>query len=239
MFLLKFPKLSSAYFIICFLGLVGYWIENIPLSIVFRSLGLLILLYYYWKHVKEENQLLFYLSIALVAVGEALIVYGFEHSEVQVPVILLFIGYYWCTIFLIKKTVREPKIKYKRINWAIFILVLLLIGYLAYNFVNMMFIEMGNTLLFVIGSILSFSALCVYSLLIYFSKRSFRNFWLLLLVTAIILAQSTVPLEAMYFSSVQLKTIGFVAEILSHYFVFQYLITPEDEIVLEDSANYL
>ncbi len=236
---MEFSKLSSLYFIVSFLGLASYWGDNMILSIVFRTLGLGVLLYHYWKHVKEENHLLFYLSIAFVAIGEALVIYGYQNEAVQVYLIISFITYYWLTFFLLRDTVRESTIKFSRINWTAFILFLLLIGYLAFNFISMMISEMMNTLPFVLGSLISFVSLCVYCLIIYFNKKSFRNFWLVLFVTTIILAQSTIPLEALYFNSVHLKTLGFVAEILGHYFVFQYLVTPENEIVLEQNNNYL
>ncbi len=236
---MEFSRLSSLYFIVNFLGLASYWIGNSPISIVLRSLGLGILLYEYWKHVKEENHLLFYLSILVVGVGEAFIIYGYENEHIQIPTILLFIIYYWLTFFLFKKTNRESTVKYNQINWTAFILILLLIGYLAISFVGMMYKEILDTLPFIIGSIISFVSLCIYCFVIYFNKRSFRNFWLVLFATTIILAQSTIPLEALYFHSIHIKTLGFVAEILGHYFVFQYLITPEQEIVLEKNSNYL
>ncbi len=236
---MKFSKLSSWYFIISFLGLVAYWVGIIPASIAFRSIGLGVLLYQYWKIQKENSQLLFYLSIVVVAVGEAFIIYGYQHEAIQIPTTAMFIIYYWMTFFLLRETVRDNSIKYNRVNWTIFILVLILIGYLAISFVKMMFQEMQNSLPFIIGSIISFVSLSIYCLFIYFSKRSFRNFWLILLATTILLAQSTIPLEALYFRSIHLKTLGFVAEILGHYFVFQYLITPENEIVLETNDDYL
>ncbi len=236
---MEFSKLSSVYFVLSFLGVASYWVGNVTLSIILRTLGLFVLLYEYWNHVKEENHLLFYLSILVVSVAEAFIIYGYEHHSIQIPTISLIIVYYWLNFFLLRKTTRENSIKYHRINWTILVLVLLLLAYLIFNFVGMMSEELVNTKPFVYASIFSFVLLCVHCIVIYFNKRSFRNFWLLLLATTIILAQSTLPLEALYFRSVYLKTIGFIAEILGHFFVLQYLITPEKEIVLQEGTEYL
>ena len=223
---------AIAAIVACYLAWEGLLYE----SIVARVYGLfsLAFIYFLYKGIKGW---LFYLSLVFASCGEAFVILGFQKYELYT--FLCFITYYWLTFFVIKKNIRETNFSIRLSKIIPGAIVLLLIIYLITVIIQLISNEIQNTGYLAYISITSFLCLIIYMYLIFVNNRSFRNFWLLPAIAAFCIAQAVIPLEAMYYNSIFLKIIGFLAEISSHFFVLKFLISTEESLIVDDNEDYL
>jgi len=75
--------------------------------------------------------------------------------------------------------------------------------------------------------------------LVFMDAQNVRNLWLLLNLISFTIMFIMVPIEALMISSIYLQAIINVVTVASHFFIYQFLITPEYKLELKEETFYL
>lgn len=211
--------------------------QNYELPAIFvRVLGVLALCSaFYFK--RKWNSPLFYASLIFSTIGEVLVQLGsksFHHI-----LLVAFTIYYWLVFFLIKRNVREPKYKIKSDRIVPIVITVSFIFYLVVSVFIFVFDSMVVDVIFPVICTVAFLVTVFYMGFIYISIRTTRNLWLLLAMMIFIICYASVPLEGLLFNSDYFKGFIILSEVLSHFFIYKFLVTPEHEIEPDDKTLYL
>jgi len=198
------------------------------------GIGVLCVAFYIKRKWKSP---LFYSSLIFSTIGEVLIQYG--KKDFHDLILIVFSIYYWFIFFLVKRNIKEPKYKIKRDRLVPIIITVSFVFYLVISVFIFVFNEIANDLIFSIICIVAFLVAVFYMGFIYVNIRTVRNLWLLLAMIFFIVLYVGVPMEALLFPSNYLKGGIILVEVLSHFCIYKFLITPEYEIEPEDKSIYL
>ncbi len=201
-----------------------------------RVLGVASLVIAFYIQDKWSSPL-FYLSLIFSTIFETLVIYGGENY--QNLFLTCSFSYYWLTFFLIKRNIKEPRYKLYKDRLFPAILTVIFILYLVISVFVFVFEKIEDSYAFPIISTIAFLTVVFYMGFIYIASRTQRNFWILLVMIAFIVNFIIVIIDALVLESICLMALIFCFEVLSHYFIYRFLLTPEKEFTLNNTNQYL
>ena len=209
------------------LGCVFAYFQMPVRAIFFRSFCLLTLTLVYYK-CNRYNNIFFYLGILVSGFGEALLVLGFETFPTLV--ILCFIIYAWVLILMVKSNNINISYRIEKSKLVPLFISAGLVLYLLLSILALITPNLGDSIYYGYFFIFSFFVMAIYMSFNYMEEDSIRYIWLLLFMFIVVISIAITSLEAFYFSSELFSQIGYITQIVSHFFLLKFFITKDNEI---------
>ncbi len=224
------------YFIAAIIAYVFLCCDLKLFSSIARVFGVVVLMHAFYVNSKWRSPL-FYISIFFSTILEVMIIYDAEDDKY--PFMVITFVYYWLIFFLIKKNIKAPSNKAVSRGSIPVIVTVLFVLYLVISVFVIIFKDIKNEYVFPVINTIVFLTVVFYMGYQYIAKKTIRNFWLLLTMISFIINFIVVILEAMVVSSIFLLGLIFIFEVASHYFIYNFLLTPENELAEGGEDNYL
>lgn len=224
---MKLNYLYVVYFLFGCLACLFAYCDLKAIAIGFKWLGLLLISVVYYQKAESKN-VLFYLGIIFSGIGETFILIDFLAFFKAINIILII--YWWLLIFLLKNSVGSIKYEIKKDFIIPLIVSSMLIIYFTYAILGLVKPRIEPDLIYGYFYIASLLPLLFYVGILYISKHNQRYIWLLFLLVAFVGTNILTSIDVMFYENYLLEQIGYFMQILSHFFLLKFLITPDEEV---------
>lgn len=224
---MKLKYLCGVYFLFGFIACLLLYFNMSLIAIIFRWLGFLVIGIAYFKEL-ESNDVLFYLGLIFSGIAETFIVIDFLAFFKEICI--FFVAYSWVVIFLIKKSVNNIEYTIGKEHIVPLVVSSALVIYLIFAVLDIVTPKIQGNSIFGYLYIGSLMFLFFYLGILYVSKHNKRYIWLLFLLSSLISSNIIGSIDSLYYHNILLEQFGGIIQIASHFFLFKFLITPEESI---------
>lgn len=227
---MKITKITLIiYYVVCLVSIIGKLFENDIVLFLSKSLIIPVIYFYYFIQSKKIN-ILFTIALFISFIGESII-----SLDLSTNLYVLMIPFLATYLILFKFGLEDiVKFKFKILNVVSILIVFLLMIYVYISIVELLTndLEEFKTSFLVYGFVLLLLSLMAAYNLIY--KISIVNLYYMLFVVCIVLSDIFYVIYKYHFQSIALGFINFILQIISYYFMVQYMLGKEESKLNND-----
>ena len=212
------------YFTLCIVVVVSFIFKYDTFGAIVKMFLVPIIFYYYYINTKKINWLL--TSILFFCfIGNILGMFEVFVSNVYIMMIPFFISY---VLFLLLGIQDITKIKIKKLEFVIILLVTVFMFYIYFNVINLLTDDYkGFFVSFSIYGFVLVLAAIISTINILFNNRSYDLYYLFVILCFMI-SDIFYVINNFYFLIIAFQILGHTLEVLSFYLIVKYILSREN-----------